>query len=301
MPKSRTVEAPSELLAYLFESWPDAKKKQVRTWLKVGAVSVNRRPVTQFDHRLRRGDVVSLNTDRASVERQAALCELEIRFEDDDLLVVEKPPGLLSVATETERETTAYRQLTEYLKQGSPRSRERVWIVHRLDRETSGLMVFAKTAAAKAALQSNWEAAIKRYLAVVEGRMPAAARGELESDLNESNPHKVFSARPSALTRHAVTRYEVVAVAAERTLVELTLETGRRHQIRVHLADAGHPVVGDERYGAVTDSAKRLALHATGLSFPHPRTGAPLAFDSSLPKALARLLGPRASLVWSRA
>jgi 23S rRNA pseudouridine1911/1915/1917 synthase len=305
MPKSRTVEAPSELLAYLFESWPEAKKKQIRTWLKVGAVSVNRRPVTQFDHRLRRGDVVSVNTDRAAAERQAerqaALCELEIRFEDDDLLVIEKPPGLLSVATETEREITAYRQLTEYLKQGSPRSRERVWIVHRLDRETSGLMVFAKTAEAKRALQSNWETAVKRYLAVVEGRMPEAARGELESDLNESNPHKVFSARPSELTRHAVTRYEVVAIADERTLVELTLETGRRHQIRVHLADAGHPVVGDERYGAATDPAKRLALHATGLSFPHPRTGAPLAFDSPLPKALARLLGLRASLVWSRA
>ncbi len=301
MPKSRTVEAPSELLAYLFESWPDAKKKQIRTWLKVGAVSVNRRPVTQFDHRLRRGDVVSVNTDRASVEQQAALGELEIRFEDDDLLVVEKPSGLLSVATETERETTAYRQLTEYLKQRNPRSRERVWIVHRLDRETSGLMVFAKTAEAKRALQSNWEAAVKRYLAVVEGRMPAAALGAFECDLNESNPHKVFSARPSELTRHAVTHYEVMAIAAERTLVELTLETGRRHQIRVHLADAGHPVVGDERYGAATDPAKRLALHATGLSFPHPRTGAPLAFDSPLPKELARLLGPRTSLVWSRA
>jgi 23S rRNA pseudouridine1911/1915/1917 synthase len=150
-------------------------------------------------------------------------------------------------------------------------------------------------------LQTNWDAAIKRYLAVVEGRMPEAARGALESDLNESNPHKVFSARPSELTRHAVTRYEVVAIAAERTLVELTLETGRRHQIRVHLADAGYPVVGDERYGAATNPAKRLALHATGLAFAHPRTGESLAFDSLLPKELARLLGPEASLVWSRA
>jgi 23S rRNA pseudouridine1911/1915/1917 synthase len=305
MPRSLTVEAPSELLAYLFESWPDLKKKQVRTWLKVGAVSVNGRSVTQFDHRLCRGDVVSVNTDRAAVERQqaerAALCDLEIRFEDDDLLVVEKPSGLLSVATETGREGTAYRQLTEYLKQRHPRSRERVWIVHRLDRETSGLMVFAKTAEAKRSLQSNWDAAVKRYRAVVEGRMPEAARGELESDLNESNPHKVFSARPSELTRHAVTRYEVVAIAAERTLVELTLETGRRHQIRVHLADAGYPVVGDERYGASTNPAKRLALHATGLAFAHSRTGAHLAFDSPLPKELARLMGPEASLVWSRA
>ena len=296
MPRSRNVDAPGALLEWLFASWPDAKKKQLRTWLKVGAVTVNGRSVTQFDHALRRGDVVEIRSERGAAHGLATGFDLEIRYEDGDVAIVEKPAGLLSIATETGRENTAYRQLTEYVK-AAPRARhERIFVVHRLDRETSGLMVFAKTAAAKRTLQGSWDAAVKRYLAVVEGRM-TTKRGKLASHLDESNPHKVFSARPSETTRSAVTRYEVLGVAAERTLVELTLETGRRHQIRVHLADAGHPVVGDAKYGAKTDPARRLALHASGLSFAHPRTGEPLTFESALPDELARLVGGRRGLV----
>ncbi len=289
MPDSRTVEKPEELLAYLFAEWSDVKKKQVRTWLKYQAITVNGRPVTQFNHPLVPGDVVAVRKDRFAAPRTVLSCGIKVYFEDASLIVIDKPENLLSIASEAEQEKTAYFQLNEYLRRGHEKSRERVWIVHRLDRETSGLMVFAKTAAAKDTLQTGWDRAEKRYEAVAEGRI-AKDRGTFESDLNETNPFRVFSAPASEQTRHAVTHYRVVARNQGRTLVELTLETGRRHQIRVHLADAGHPIIGDKKYAAKSDPAKRLGLHACGLKFPHPETGTELRFTSPLPKDLARLV-----------
>ena len=286
---SRTVHEPAELLAFLFAEWPQAKKKQIRTWLKFRAVTVNGVPTTQFDHALRPGDVVAIQTDQAPVRKREFASELRIVFEDESLIVIEKPAGLLSIATESERERTAYHDLTAYLRDAPTRRRDRVWIVHRLDRETSGLMVFAKTAAAKSTLQQEWDDVEKCYQAIVEGS-PPAERGTFESELNETSPSKVFSAPASERTRHAVTRYRILKRGGGRTLVELTLVTGRRHQIRVHLADAGCPVVGDEKYGAKTDPAKRLALHACRLAFRHPATRKPMRFDSPLPKDLARLM-----------
>jgi 23S rRNA pseudouridine1911/1915/1917 synthase len=152
-------------------------------------------------------------------------------------------------------------------------------------------MVFAKTPEAKATLQGGWEQVTKRYEAVVEGRLPNAA-GVLESDLDERSPFKVYSAPASDFTRHAITRYRVLDQSRKLSLVELELETGRRHQIRVQLADVGCPIVGDEKYGAKTNPAHRLGLHATGLRFTHPATQEEMSFESPLPKDLARLLRP---------
>lgn len=289
MPKILKVKEVGPLLKTLFAAWPTEKKKQIRTWLKFQAITVNDRPVSQFDHPLKPGDQVAVRTDRFAAPKTRLPSGLKIYFEDAHLLVVEKPEGLLSISSPAEPEKTAYFQLTEYLRHKHPRSRERVWIVHRLDRETSGLMVFAKTAPAKEVLQSNWDTFEKRYEAVVEGRLPAQA-GVLESDLDESNPHHVAVRPKSERTRHAITRYRILKTPPQRSLVELTLETGRRHQIRVQLAHAGCPVVGDEKYGAKSDPAGRLGLHACFLRFRHPVTGAELRFTSPLPKPLARLV-----------
>ena len=285
----RTVQEPAELLSYLFAAWPDVKKKQVRTWLKFQAVTVNGRATTQFNHPLKPGDVVAIRSDRFAVPRTVLASGMKIYFEDASLIVIDKPENLLSIASEAEQEKTAYFQLTAYLA-GKPRGKERVWIVHRLDRETSGLMVFAKTARAKEALQGGWDKAVKRYEAVVEGRLPSP-KGVFESDLDETNPFKVHIAAPSERTRHAITHYRVLRWNKGRTLVELTLDTGRRHQIRVQLAGAGCPIIGDKKYGAKTDPVRRLALHACALRFPHPETGEEMAFESVLPKELARLVG----------
>lgn len=289
MPKPLTVDQPAELLSYLFASWPDLKKTQIRTWLKHQAVLVNDRPVTQFNHALKPGDIVSIRGDRFAAPKTTLGSGIKIYFEDSSLIVIEKPENLLSIASEAEQEKTAYYLLTDYVRRGNPLSRARVWIVHRLDRETSGLMVFAKTPEAKEKLQATWDQMEKRYLAVVDGRL-SSEKGTLESDLDESNPFKVYTARPSEKTRHAVTHFKVIARTPWHSLVELTLETGRRHQIRVQLAEAGCPIIGDEKYGAKSNPAKRLGLHSCFLRIAHPVTGKELRFNSPLPKNLAKLV-----------
>jgi len=289
MYKPRTVSQPAELLPYLFASWPSVKKKQVRIWLKHQAVLVNGQVVTQFNHALKPGDVVAICSGRYAAPGAVVAGGIKVQFEDAALIVIEKPADLLTVATEAEQEKTVYFRLTDYLRGGNPRAQERVWIVHRLDRETSGLMVFAKTPEAKSALQTGWDEAEKRYQAVVEGLLPND-KGTFQSWFDETNPFKVFSVPRGTGTRHAVTHYRVLKRTKMRTLVELSLETGRRHQIRVHLADAGCPVVGDSKYGAKSNPAKRLALHSCILGFPHPVTHEELRFESSLPAELARLV-----------
>jgi 23S rRNA pseudouridine1911/1915/1917 synthase len=289
MPASHTVEHPAELLAFLFACRPDVKRTKVRQWLKYGSVQVNGRSITGFNHRLQAGDLVSIRA-RGEVRAESLLPQgMKVLFEDAALIVIEKPENLLSMASATERDKTAYAFLTQYVRRGNPRNRERVWIVHRLDRETSGLMVFAKTEAAKRALQADWYNVEKRYLAVVEGN-PPADQGMLSSHLDESGPFKVYRAPSSERTRHAVTHYRVIKRIATRALIELTPETGRRNQIRVHLADAKCPIIGDRKYEARTNPARRLGLHASFLQFKHPLSGDLLSFESPLPQDLARLL-----------
>ncbi|MDX6765994.1 MAG: RluA family pseudouridine synthase [Candidatus Methylacidiphilales bacterium] len=289
MPKPSTVTESTTLLDHAFAAWPEVKKKQIRTWLKFQALTVNGRPTSQFDHPLVPGDVVAVRSDRYAVPKTLIGAGMKAWFEDAHLLVIDKPPDLLSIASMGEQEKTAYFQLTDYLRQGKSQGRERVWIVHRLDKETSGLMVFAKTPEAKDTLQSGWDRVEKKYEAVIEGRLPQKT-GTFDCHLDERNPFKVFVNPPTDFTRHAVTHYQVLAEKGRRSLVELTLETGRRHQIRVHLSDAGCPIIGDEKYGSRTNPAHRLGLHATSLKFPHPATGDWLAFQSPMPKELTKLV-----------
>ena len=289
MPPARTVSQPSELLAYLFEAWPETKKKQVRSWLKFGSVAVNGRVITQFDHSLKPGDKVVIRPKAFAAPETKLASGIRIRHEDADIIIIEKPDDLLSIASPSEPEKTAYAFLTDHVRQGNRLNRQRVWVVHRLDRETSGLMIFAKTEAAKRALQENWDAVEKKYLAVVEG-VPSAEAGLLDSHLDESNPLKVYVTKEGSRTRHALTRYRVMKKGNATALVELTLETGRRHQIRVQLAHAGYPIVGDGKYGAETNPIKRLALHASSLRFAHPGTHEKMRFDSPLPGDLGRLV-----------
>jgi 23S rRNA pseudouridine1911/1915/1917 synthase len=289
MPRSHIVERPSELLAHLFAICPQKKRSAIRQWLKHGAIHVNGRAITKFDYLLKAGDVIAIRTKTEAGAEALLPPAIKVLFEDASLVVIEKPHGLLSMASDSERQRTAYAFLTDYVRGGQRRSPERVWIVHRLDREASGLMVFAKTEEAKRTLQSHWREADKRYLAVVEGN-PPADQGVLASHLDESQPFKVRSAPPSEQTRRAVTHYCVVLRNAAHALIELRLETGRRNQIRVHLADAKCPIVGDRKYGARTNPARRLGLHASSLKFKHPLSGEVLAFESTLPRELAGLM-----------
>ena len=283
MPISHTVDRPGALLAFLLASHPDVKRTRVQQWLKHRSVHVNGHAVTRATHLLEPGDIVSILAKGEIREDPLLPGGLRLVFEDASLIVIDKPENLLSVANAKERTETAYAFLTEYVRRGGAGRSARVWIVHRLDRETSGLMVFAKTTVAKRALQARWDQTEKRYLAVVEG-CPPADNGVLRSHLNEGSPFKVYSAPSTGETRPAVTRLATCA------LVELTPETGRRHELRVQLADAECPIIGDDKYKAQTNPAGRLGLHATALAFEHPVSGARLQFESPLPQALSRLV-----------
>jgi 23S rRNA pseudouridine1911/1915/1917 synthase len=294
MPKSLTVQQPAQLQAFLFASFPEVKKTRVKQWLKHSVV-VNGQKQTRYDHPLLTGDEVRILTEAESRAATSLPRNLKIVYEDDAIIVIDKPADLLSIATDAERENTAYARLTDYVRKGDPRSRERVWIVHRLDRETSGLMVFARNAAARDQLQGNWDAVEKQYKAVTEG-CPVTAEGLLISHLDESHPGRVFSAPPSDTTREAKTHFRVLERGAKLSLVELSLETGRRHQIRVQLADIRCPIIGDEKYGSRTNPAKRLGLHSCLLRFPHPVTKQEMCFESPLPDVLEKLVGSTSTI-----
>lgn len=293
MPKPITVTQPAKLLELLFASWPDLKKKQIRTWLKFQAVLVNGRPITQFDHALVPGDTVAIRSDPHAVPQKMPGGLMKIWFEDKQLIVIDKPAGLLSTANTGEQEKTVYIQLCDYLQTPSGGT-GRVFVVHRLDKETSGLMVFAKTLEAKEKILETWDTTEKKYEAIIEGRLPQE-KGTFECYLDEGNPFKVYPVRQGAGS-HAVTDYQVLAEQGKRSLVELTLQFVCRHQIRFQLSDAGCPVIGDGKYGAKTDPLTRLGLHATGLHFPHPKTGKEMVFNSPLPKELVKLVEKPKSL-----
>jgi len=215
---------------------------------------------------------------------------LEILHEDAEILVVQKPSGLLTVGTDRERSRTAYFALTDYVRKGAVKSRNRIFVVHRLDRDTSGILVFAKTVAAKFFLQRRWDDTTKRYLAVVRGRCEQRSE-TITSYLAENRAHGVYSTSDPREGKLSHTTYTVLKMTKDLTLLDVQLVTGRKHQIRVHLADRGHPVVGDTRYGEAKQAHRRLALHARRLSFPHPVSGERLTFEAKAPGYFRELVG----------
>ena len=207
---------------------------------------------------------------------------LSILYEDRDLVVVDKVCGLLTVSNEKVRENTAYYLLNDYVRKGNQKSPHRVFIVHRLDRDTSGILVFAKSEKAKNFLQDQWQTFQKTYLALVHGKLPAQS-GTLSSYLAENQAHRMYAVHNPEKGKLAKTGYQVLYVTKKYSLLEIDLLTGRKNQIRVHLADVGCPVAGDKKYGIPSKAVKRLMLHASSLTFVHPHSKDPLAFATRLP------------------
>lgn len=207
---------------------------------------------------------------------------LEILYEDQDILVVSKINGLLTVSTDREKEKTAHFLLNDYVKKGNARSRNRVFIVHRLDRDTSGILIFAKNEKAKRFLQDEWAAFNKKYFAVVHGKLQDK-EGIISSYLVENKVHRMYSVKDSEKGKFSKTGYKVLKESAKYSLLEIHLFTGRKNQIRVHLAEKGHPVIGDKMYGRSDKGIKRLALHATSLTISHPLTNEKMIFETDIP------------------
>ena len=243
----------------------------------------------QFDEALYPGDIVEINTSREFQTLDSK--RVSIVYEDDDILVVNKGYGLLSVASDTGRKReTAYSILRDYLKRVDPR--QKLFIVHRLDQHTSGLMMFAKSAKAKDTMQHNWNNMVleRRYLAVVEGR-PEPASGIVDTLLAENSEHVVYSTDDSSAGKRAVTEYRTLRSGQGYSLVELSLATGRKNQIRVHMHDLGCPIAGDRKYGAKSSPIHRVALHAMTLRFVHPITRKDMNFSTPVPTPFARCVG----------
>jgi RluA family pseudouridine synthase len=215
---------------------------------------------------------------------------LTVLYEDRDIIVVEKPSGLLSIGTDRDKSRTVHTILNDYVRKGDPRSRNRVYIVHRLDRETSGILVLAKSEAAKTFLQAHWQETDKHYLTVVHGLLTPKA-GTISSYLAENSAFTVYSTPDPAAGKLSHTEYTVLKEAKGLSLLEIHLLTGRKHQIRVHLSEKGHPVVGDKRYGKRNDAHGTLALHARSISFNHPVSGKRLTFETGIPDYFIRLVG----------
>ena len=274
------VRHPSTLLEYLYEALAPQSRTSIRSLLAHSGISVNGQITTAFDQPLAEGDCIM--TGAARKEKQIDR-RLKIVYEDRWLIVADKTNGLPAISTGKENEVTAYSILYDYVRSSGDGGR--IFIVHRLDRDTSGIMVFAKDESTKRLLQENWNEAVteRTYTGVAEGRLPETD-GEIVSWLKENPKSLKMSAVPyDNGGKKAVTAYHLAGFRKGLSLVEITLETGRKNQIRVQFAAIGHPIAGDKKYGAQTNPFGRLALHASVLEFRHPHTGKTMRFVSPAP------------------
>ncbi len=282
----RIVSAPALLLDALQALFPESSKTTLRKMLQNGRVRVNGEMEKDAKRELEADDVVEVAQKSARLELPVGLT---ILHEDTDVIVVLKGNGLLTVATERDRENTAQAYLNTYL---GARREERIHVVHRLDRETSGVLVFAKNFHAREQLKEQFAAHTvdRLYIAIIEGRVDPPA-GTIRSYLIERKDLRMQSVDAHPDAKLAVTHYRTIATSPEYSMLEVRLETGRKNQIRAHLSEAGHPVVGDQLYGSIVNPLGRLGLHAKLLGFTHPATGKKMVFTSALPKSFRDLFG----------
>ena len=282
------VTEPMPLLEFLISVMPQRKRTAIKSLLAHNQVAVNGTPEKQFDTQLRPGQEVKVNLSREF--KVFYNRRLKLVYEDDDIIVVNKGYGLLSMGNDKVKEGTAYTILRDYLKWQDPRNK--LFIVHRLDRDTSGLMVFAKSIEAKENPQHNWNNMVlsRKYLAVVEGR-PDPAEGIVKSYLAENSRYEVYSTDNPDEGQLAITRYRTLKSRNGYSLMEVELDTGRKNQIRVHMKDLGHPITGDRRYGAGSSPIHRMALHAQTLRFVHPITRKDMNFTTPTPISFSKIVG----------
>ena len=259
--------------------------------LSQGRVSVNGKVCAVASNQVQAGDVIEIGARTAPARLAGGM---EILYEDSDILLIYKPAGLLTVATLDEREHTAFAFLREYLR--SNKSGQKLFIVHRLDKLASGILVFAKSEHVKSLLQGVFSRhdIQRKYWAIVEG-VVSKNQGTIQSHLAEDKTLRMHSTEDMERGKSAITHYRVLRRLHNLTVLEVTLETGRKNQIRVHLSEMGHPIVGDRAYGSTQNPLGRLGLHAFFLGFTHPVQGTALAFQTDPPPEFRRYIPERSS------
>lgn len=280
---TNNTETEKPLLEFVEEVAKDSSRTDVKSWLKHGQIMLDGEVTTAFDAPVLPGSEVKINTSRQFVRFKHP--RLKLLYEDNDVIVVEKGYGLLSVGIPNpskKKIESAYDILRDYLKKKDPRNK--LFVVHRLDRDTSGVMMFAKTEEAQENLRHNWNNFVleRLYVALLEGFVKEE-EGTIKSRLTENSQYKVYSTANEDEGKLAVTRYKVIGRGHGLSLAEFTLDTGRKNQIRVHASEMGHPICGDRKYGAQQSRLGRLCLHAKTLRFAHPITRKDMYFESPVP------------------
>ncbi|GAB6008881.1 pseudouridine synthase [Bacteroidia bacterium] len=282
------ADKPIQLLDFLVEKQVRKSRNAIKSLLAHKQIKVNGKLITPFDFELNKGDrVVVMKFDQSRKEKK--MKGLKIIFEDEDLIIVDKEAGFLSVSTDKEKMRTVYGMLNEYVKKQNKNAR--LFVLHRLDREVSGLLIFARSAELQDIFQKNWDNLVKKYLytGVVEG-IPAKKDDTLVSWLTENKNFVMMSSSYDNGGLKSVSHYKVLKSVGHYSLLQFDLETRRKNQIRVQMQQIGCPIVGDKKYGASKNPIKRIALHGGELQLKHPTTGELLEFKSSTPKVMQQLL-----------
>ena len=277
------VKKDGELLDYLYNNI-DMPKKRIKQYLTHGAIFVNNTKTTKYNYRILPGMTIMIDTD----SKNKKTLPFDILFEDDHIIVVNKPSGLLTIATAKEKEKTLYHIVREYLV--SKDKNARVFIVHRLDKDTSGVVVLAKDEKTKNKLQENWNeyVSLREYVAVVHGRLNKES-DRIVQKLKETKTNLVYVSRDND-GKEAITNYKVVKENNDYSMVSITLETGRKNQIRVAFNTLHHPIVGDKKYSTIKDNESRLFLHANRLKMYYPEIRKDILFETSTPNEFKKIM-----------
>jgi len=284
--KQYKVTKECELLEFLLETFKNQSRNSVKSLLSSHRVSVDGAPTSQFNFKLYPEDTVIISN--APIRRKTR-SNLPIIYEDDDIIVINKPSGLLSIASDNEKSSTAYRMLSDYVQQKDKHNR--IFVVHRLDEDTSGVLMVAKNVKIQQALQNNWNDIVKKrgYYAIVEGEMEKKS-DTIKSYLKKNSQNLMYSSKKTGDGQLAITHYKVIKSNGTYSLLDVNIDTGRKNQIRVHLGEKGHYIIGDDKYGKPANPIKRLGLHAYELDLIHPFTGKLMKFTSPMPKEFGILM-----------
>ena len=277
------VKKEGELLDYLYNNL-DMPKKRIKQYLTHGAIYVNNNKTTKYNYKLVPGMKIVIDTDsKGKVE-----LPFDILFEDDHIIVVNKPSGLLTIATAKEKEKTLYHIVREYLV--SKNRNAKIFIVHRLDKDTSGIVVLAKDQKTKNKLQENWNSfvSLREYTAVVHGHLKNK-EDRIVQHLKETKTNLVFPVK-NGEGKEAITNYKVIKENSNYSLVSINIETGRKNQIRVAFNTLRHPIVGDNKYGDIKDDKSRLYLHANRLKMYYPEIKKDILFETNIPSEFKKLM-----------
>ena len=285
--KEYKVPSKCLLLDFLLQTLTSNSRNNIKQLLKNHQILVNGAPISQFDFELIAKDIVSISPYPVK-KNGKRISKLPILYEDDELLVINKPSGLLSIADDKDKEHTAYRYMMDYVREENPKNR--IFVVHRIDKETSGVMIFTKSSELKDALQDKWNQLVKlrEYIAICEGHFENK-EGTRISNLLQAKTNLMYSTKNPKEGLKAITHYWVMEEILDYSLLRVHIDTGRKNQIRVHMKDLGHNVVGDDKYGSTLDPIKRLGLHARILEFDHPNKDKHFKFIADVPKEFLTL------------